>query len=331
MINLNTFTLFFSWKCNFSCSHCGFSCNPARNEVMALESALSYIEMLRGYNDLRMIAYSGGEPFLFYPHLTEAMSLANQFGLDGGVVTNCYWATSPQVAGKRIKELKRLGLDEIIASLDDFHLKYVPLDNIRNLVHAALRNNVRVGINVLSMKNSSIRKDSVPSMLGISPDIALDPEVLWIRESSPVPVGRAGSGIKRRDISTYRAEVFENEGCFYVGRNMIVTPDSSVYACCGFGDATSNGPASIAYAGNLLERSFDTIFDSVTRNLALNIISASGPYTLLKMAEEADGNVRFRKRYVSNCEICGEISTNRLLRKAVGSALRELAGTASAY
>ncbi len=41
------------------------------------------------------------------------------------------------------------------------------------------------------------------------------------------------------------------------------------------------------------------------------------------MVEQHHPEVRFRRRYVSNCDVCGEISSNTRLRRALAQVLRD--------
>jgi hypothetical protein len=70
--------------------------------------------------------------------------------------------------------------------------------------------------------------------------------------------------------------------------------------------------------------SLKDIYDDFKKDLLLNIISVRGPYILLLMAKEKYPEIDFRKRYVSNCDVCEEISSNLLLRNAINSMLNEI-------
>ncbi len=272
MIGVDTLTVFFSWKCTFRCAHCGFSCGPDRSERLPLQEVLAAIEAVSAKSGVRMIAYSGGEPFLHYRDLLECMTLAHGKGLDGGVVTNCYWAVNHDVTELRMGQLTALGLAEVIVSVDDYHLRFVPLANIRRVVHAALERRVRVGVNMLVTKNSTMRACDVHRVLELPKELADDPRVLWIRESSPILAGRARSSFRRGELRTYGERELMDNPCYFVLRNMVLTPDRSVYACCGFGDASDDGPAAVAYVGSLQSSAVEDLFDRASRNLLLNLL-----------------------------------------------------------
>lgn len=326
-LDLDTFTLFLSWKCNFTCSHCGFSCSPQRKEKMDIKSAKSYIEEASKNPNLKMVAYSGGEPFLFYEELKELMSFSYSKGFRAGVVTNCFWSDSPGIAAERLNELKELGLDEVITSVDDYHLEHVNMHNIKNLIEAAIALKIRVGINILMTLDSRVRKDNLHVLLNLPEHLLKNPENVWIRESSPIRVGRAKKYFEKSRLKQYGEMDLMGNPCYYVIRNTVVAPDGSTYACCGFGGATEYGPSSITYGGNINERGFNNILEGFKANLLLNIISSKGPYVLLKMAQEIDPALKTRTGFVSNCDVCEEISSNLQLRNVLKKLLDDLAAS----
>lgn len=332
MIKLGSFTLFISWKCNFACAHCGFLCSPERKEKMSLADAVNYIDQVSVNPDLEMIAFSGGEPFLYLAEIKELMAYSYQKGLAGGIVTNCYWAVDYPKTHKLLAELKALGLREIITSFDDYHLKYVPAQNIVHVLKAATRLGIYTGINILATKKSRIRKANVSNFLGIDLDAPafLQAHNLWIKESSPLLVGRARKSFTAEELINYEEKNLLNNPCPYIIRNSIVTPEGNLYACCGFGDASERGPASLAYAGNLKSHGFKELFSKLSANLMFNIIYLYGPYFLIKLAQKSNPALRIKGKYVSNCEVCAEITRNPELRMAVSNLLKQLSRQAIA-
>ena len=55
------------------------------------------------------IYLEGGEPFLFYPLLLEALRLARARGLDAGLVSNCYWASAERDAELWFERMPSVG------------------------------------------------------------------------------------------------------------------------------------------------------------------------------------------------------------------------------
>lgn len=81
--------------------------------------------------------FIGGEPFIHLDLLKEGIKHAKQIGLGANIITNSFWATSEELALRRLRQLKEIGLDRLALSVDPFHCDYVPLDHVRNAFRAA--------------------------------------------------------------------------------------------------------------------------------------------------------------------------------------------------
>jgi Zn-finger protein len=286
---------------------------------------MAYIDQAAGQKGLKMVAYSGGEPFLFYQDVRTLMGHASSKGLKGGIVTNCFWAHSDKIVQERLTELMRLGLQEIITSVDDYHLRHVPAHSVAKVIRTALALGIRVGINMLVTTNSAISAKNLADLLSVDQALLGDQTKVWIRESSPVPVGRAKEKLSAGAAKLYGQKELIFNPCFFAVRNAVITPNGSVFACCGFGGATADGPSSITFGGNANEEPLNGIIDQLSRNLLLNLIVHYGPYYLLTLVAQEYPLVRFRKKYVSNCDVCEEISSNIQLRQALAEILMTMA------
>jgi len=83
------------------------------------------------------IYFEGGEAFLYYPVLVEAIGRATQLGFETGIVTNSYWATGPEDAWLWLRPLAAAGLNRIEISCDLFHGDEVEPNGIRSAITAA--------------------------------------------------------------------------------------------------------------------------------------------------------------------------------------------------
>jgi len=109
-----------TYKCLYECDHCFLYCAPHSEgtfTIADIEKAL-----VQGIEaGIESIYLEGGEPFLFYPLMIEALRIAKQLNLKRGLVTNCYWATSERDAALWLEPLVQIGLDDLSVSDDVFH------------------------------------------------------------------------------------------------------------------------------------------------------------------------------------------------------------------
>jgi len=83
------------------------------------------------------VYFFGGEPFLYFDLLTEGIKHARKIGLEPAVLSNGFWATYEQLATKRLRLLREIGINHISLSVDPFHREYVPLEHVRNAIEGA--------------------------------------------------------------------------------------------------------------------------------------------------------------------------------------------------
>lgn len=110
-----------TYQCTSECDHCFLHCSPRAEGTFTLEQVRRVYEEIAKIGTIEDVYFEGGEPFLFYPLMIEAIRLGRQHGLNAGVVTNSYWATSVEDAGVWLKPLKELEIFDLSLSDDLFH------------------------------------------------------------------------------------------------------------------------------------------------------------------------------------------------------------------
>jgi hypothetical protein len=89
---------------------------------------------LKNIKTLCNIYFEGGEPFLYYAQMLEGLKMAKELGVNSGIVTNGYWASSVADAEIWLRPLLDLGISDISISNDLFHYG----ENQENLARNAL-------------------------------------------------------------------------------------------------------------------------------------------------------------------------------------------------
>ncbi|MGQ9782196.1 MAG: hypothetical protein ACUVQ8_08155 [Nitrososphaeria archaeon] len=80
--------------------------------------------------------FTGGEPFLNYPLLLDAVKIAKKYNVPSTFVeTNCFWCISDDVARRHLIALRDSGLDGVLVSVNPFILEYVPFERIERGVN----------------------------------------------------------------------------------------------------------------------------------------------------------------------------------------------------
>lgn len=109
-----------TYQCTFECDHCFVWGSPRQSGVMTLEQVARILHQARAINGLSEIYFEGGEPFLYYPILSQAVRLAVELGFQVGIVSNAYWATTPADARLWLEPLAGWIVDLTVSS-DLYH------------------------------------------------------------------------------------------------------------------------------------------------------------------------------------------------------------------
>ncbi|MFB0516480.1 MAG: radical SAM protein [Candidatus Neomarinimicrobiota bacterium] len=110
-----------TYTCNYECDHCFLYCGPNSEGTFTIKQLRNVFAEIPIIGSIEKVYFEGGEPFLFYPLLLEGTRIARNMGLNVGIVTNSYWATSAEDAELWLKQLLELGVADIFISDDSFH------------------------------------------------------------------------------------------------------------------------------------------------------------------------------------------------------------------
>jgi hypothetical protein len=156
-------------RCNYMCRHCGWSCEPGTGDDISLEKIKGYINQLPELKTERF-GITGGEPTL-YDNIDEIILHAGNVRCQTGypkfiyMNTNASWIRDEESASIKLKEWKRLGLDELRASYDEYHREFTPDSKIQILRGLTATNGI--------------------------------PEICILKGTDFIPVGRARNNIPR--------------------------------------------------------------------------------------------------------------------------------------
>ncbi|HEY3368800.1 MAG TPA: radical SAM protein [Symbiobacteriaceae bacterium] len=118
---LNGLHFLLTYQCNRACEHCFVFGSPWARGDFTLEQVCRLLDEGHRLGTVDSVYFEGGEPFLRYEVLVAAVREARRRGLSVGVVTNAFWATTPEAAEARLGPLARLGLADLTVSDDRLH------------------------------------------------------------------------------------------------------------------------------------------------------------------------------------------------------------------
>ena len=110
-----------TYQCTSECDHCFLHCGPGRQGTFALRQLRELMREIRKIGTIDTVYFEGGEPFLFYAVLLAGLRMVREAGLQAGIVTNGYWATSMEDAKQWLRPMLDLGIVDFSVSDDKFH------------------------------------------------------------------------------------------------------------------------------------------------------------------------------------------------------------------
>ena len=87
-----------TYQCTYECDHCFVWSSPSAPGVFTLARIREVLEQGQALGNLRSVYFEGGEPFMYYPVLVQAVNMAAAMGLSVGIVSNAYWSTAEEDA-----------------------------------------------------------------------------------------------------------------------------------------------------------------------------------------------------------------------------------------
>ena len=324
-----TLVLNVTYKCPIDCDLCGLSCNPKRKERMSLDYIKKMIDEVAQYKIIRHVTFTGGEPFLLKNDLLNGIAHANSNGLTTRVVTNAYWAKTFEKAFETLGKYQKCGLTEINISVDDMHQEHIPVEYVKNAHHAAVKLNMNVILAHKALKKHRISIEFLEELLG-KPMVNLEerrneykllsyeekkahkfPVGFVYNTSGCIPVGPNSDKVTDEDLDYCYNPIAHMMRCDSVLNDVIVSPDGKLEICCG---VTNQLAPEYAFEG-IDEHGLMGLLKKANDDLIVNWLALEGPYGMKKYLEKKDPTLKFDKKYVNNCHLCGDILSNNKARQ----------------
>jgi MoaA/NifB/PqqE/SkfB family radical SAM enzyme len=235
---------------------------------------------------------SGGESFLNYRETLSYFERAQSQGFANiGSTTNGFWAVNRAIAERRCAEIAQAGVSYLEVSMDHWHLPYVSLERIHNLLWGTRR----AGI-VVMLRTLTTRSHHIDELF----DSFTDEEFLnvFIANGRVHPVGRAAQEIPAEDIYYGNGPV----GCCESYLNLTIGPNGNVYPCCAGADMTDALACGNVYHDTLAQALFKMRTDRTLRQ-----VIHGGTGSLIPLIEELGYGDRLQPQYSNICHLCWDI------------------------
>ncbi len=126
-----------TYRCLSECDHCFVYSGPNAEGTFTLAQLREALDQAERLGTITRVFFEGGEPFIYYPLLVQAVRDARSRGFEVGIVSNAYFATSREDARLALEPLADAGLTDITLSDDALHFGEVSETPARRALAAA--------------------------------------------------------------------------------------------------------------------------------------------------------------------------------------------------
>ncbi|MEM2950105.1 MAG: radical SAM protein [Nitrososphaeria archaeon] len=299
-----------SYKCTSSCRHCMYASSPnwpsdwmnlSQLEHIISKLSETIIPSNLGPRNVGInvgLHFTGGEPFLNYNLLIDAVKIARKYDIPSVFVeTNCFWCTDDGIAVDRFRELKNFGLDGLLVSVNPFLLEYIPFERTEraiNIGYKIFRQNLMVYQEYYRLL---FKKLNVKTTLSFE-DFLKKADPTWLYYIELLPMGRT---VYKLDMlfRKYPAKYFFGQSCYHE-----LTRDWHVHID-NYGNYIPGYCGGITL-GNIKE--FESLFNGLFLD-ELPVIKAltTDIRILYDMSVKEFGYKENVEGYISKCHLCIDI------------------------
>ena len=247
-------SIFYTNHCNINCDHCflGKQVNRCVMNRKMLHNVLIQAKSL----GINTVSFTGGEPFLYFNSIIKIT-----------ISTNGYWANTIENTNKICKELSKSCVSQLEISCDEYHIKYIPLENILNIINIAQKYQILVKI-----------------IMSVSSDLSflrLYSKLVKHIPSDKVIIQRVALFGNAKDNSidcSIELNKFKDTKCEQI-LNPCITYSGDIFACCG--PCVVLGKKNNLYLSNISENTLDFAINRMMSNNIIQKIAKDGPCSIL--------------------------------------------------
>jgi hypothetical protein len=135
-----------TYRCDLECDHCFVWGSPRAKGVFTLKQIRNILAEAKKLGTVNYVSLEGGEPFLYYPIMVKTVKEAVNLGFHVEILSNCYWAASPEDALEWLFPIAEARNVELSLSSDLYHGENWQIEEAKNAAKAAKILNLKTGI-----------------------------------------------------------------------------------------------------------------------------------------------------------------------------------------
>jgi hypothetical protein len=295
-IRLDGIHFLVTYRCTYACDHCFVWGSPDADGAMTLAQLTQVIDEAAACG-VGTVYFEGGEPTLAYPVVLAAAKHARERGLEWGMVSNCFWATSPEDARLWLEPFVELGISDLSLSSYAYFVEDADEDRLRNAVVAARDLGLPMGV----LEVGAAACLDVPGLC-----LGEDVGEIMCKGRAAVELGPGRAARPPETLVSCPFEDFADPGRAHIGC------DGELQICQGV------SAGNVFQAGGLAA-ALDA-YDPASRPV-IREIHAGGPWALAQQYDHTPA----RELYADECHLCYEV------RSALRARVPEVLAPAQCY
>lgn len=310
-----TLSMQVTYQCNIECKHCGPYCGPREYDWMTLDEMKSLILQASELGALSIV-FTGGEPTLMKENLITLLRFIREKTNvpNTRIVTNGKWATSYEVAYRKLKEWKEAGLVELNVSCGEYHQEFVPVASVANAFRAARDLDYTTVLLAGEFVQKGKGRFSPQDFIDAIGEELASPEMMspFISEfhgmtcGSAMNYGRGATELKEEDLIYQEPDEVQSL-CSDVLSAITVHPNGNTTACCGI----MVRDESLLNIGNWREQGLRQMLEAAHNDIILNWIRYVGLKDMKEWLLQKDPTLQFKDKFINICDLCAQIVYNK--------------------
>lgn len=300
-----------TYRCVAECKECCFECNTHSPEKLSFDQIKKVIDDAAAVGSVKLVVWTGGECTLLGKELIKGISYAYSKGLPSRIVSNGWWARTPKIAKKKVKELIDAGLRELNISTGDNHQEFIKADTA---ILAAVTGAELGIISVLSIERTKYAKFTPETLIQnpvykkfVYKNINIDK----LRVINPVWISFHQDTQYQYDKQDFDSGEL-NEGCNNIMTFIGVEPSGNYIGCCGL---TMRYIKSMKL-GDSKKKTLETAYYQEYNDFMKRWIFVDGPLKIMKKVHDWDNSIRV-PAFPHSCHYCALVFNDLKIQETI--------------
>jgi organic radical activating enzyme len=311
--------LLLTLRCTAECAECGTQSSPRVRTRLAEDEAVRLIDEAAAEN-YSLVAFTGGEPMLYGVGLARLIQRTTDHGMPSRMVSNAFWARTPEKAIQALEPLVVAGLRELNVSTGDEHSRFVPIERVFHAIRAGLSRGLTCAIMVETRTANRVTKQSLSDHpLFRETFTRREQESLTFCESPWMPLDPQEQFSYPAGMTINADNLFRRPGCDSVIDTTTVLADGRIMACCGLG--TQKIPE--LQVGHVSTEGIGVSHRRAESDFLKRWIRDEGPERILAWAAAKDPRITWEDQYAHKCQACLRLYSDPLVADVIRSHYEE--------